>query len=377
MKGAAFHGLAHVLHLRWNRTFNVSKEDLDGAIQAQLLASQRAGLLTNHASALRSRYELTGDLTALDAAVSNAGAASALHDTLPLGIASQADPVETLITLGRCLTTRAAREGRDVEEALVDFWNAERVFLKGWKITGAPLEARVRAAWAASCILIANQRIDKALQLLEQVVPLLPLLSPKTLRREDQQYNLYNAGDVATMAAGVVLQKAKNPLQAVQFLEMGRYITNNHALDCRGMISGLREGHIARFNYLSDKLKGATSSNVPEDNPSAWKERLELVNELEAIIAEAHSSSKDGGFLSEEACRAAAAESPIILINISNLRSDALILTPQEIRHVPLPELSMARAREFLHPNRLSSRILKGTLRNFGLRNKFKRLQSF
>ena len=84
---------------------------------------------------------------------------------------------------------------------------------------------------------------SRAYSLLHDAIHLMPLATPRSLDREDQQHILRQLTGLTSIAAAVALEVAQSPLEALQLLELGRSITNGQLLDYHSDISHLLEKH--------------------------------------------------------------------------------------------------------------------------------------
>ncbi|MFI7316821.1 CHAT domain-containing protein [Streptomyces venezuelae] len=231
-----------------------------------------------------------------------------------------------------------------------------------------PASQRIRSAWAAG-VLIAPMDVLWAQCLLEYAVGLIPLLAPRRNSRADQQHALRRVSDLTTLSTAVTLAAGATPhpdvpglpllpdaaLDALRALEQGRAVIHSQLLDTRGDITELRKAHpelAARFVHLRDLLDSetapvagsstvATQENAGEtaDGPL---DRPRIAADLAATIDEIHRK----GFTSfarppeEQTLRSAAEAGPVVVLNCSPQRCDALLVRPHGVRHLPLPGLT-------------------------------------
>ena len=147
------------------------------------------------------------------------------------------------------------------------------------------------------------------------------------------------------------------PLDALRFLELGRSITNGQLLDYRSDISDLRQNHPAlaeQFDYLRQELDSPLPSLGTSDmsinqhldaQQSAIRRRNKVVHDLDNILVQIRQQPGLQNFLraeSEEYLLAAAHQGPIVVLNVSELRSDAILVTHAGVRSIALPDFSHA-----------------------------------
>jgi tetratricopeptide (TPR) repeat protein len=195
---------------------------------------------------------------------------------------------------------------------------------------------RIAAAerWA-DCLLAAGD-LNGALQPLTLAVSLLPRAARPSLARADQELPLSLFAGLASSAAACALAAGDQAL-AVQLLEHGRGVLLGRALDARGDLSILRERHpdlAAGFERLRDLLDlDPTMVAEPE-------RRHALATEWDALLADIRNRPGFEGFLQApglDELTARCAAGPVVIVNVSRLRCDALILRADGLSVVPLP----------------------------------------
>jgi tetratricopeptide (TPR) repeat protein len=201
----------------------------------------------------------------------------------------------------------------------------------------SPMRARVDAARRWGGIAAAAGLTRLALDGLATAVELLPLLAARSLHRSDSEYWLSQYGGLASDAAALALEM-NSPDRAVELLELGRTVLIAQALEIRTDLSALRDQDprlADRFEWLSVRLE-----NDDGEQPDS---RRALADELEAVIAAARAlPGMDRFLLPPKAAEllAQAGQGPIVVVNISAYRCDALVLTDNGLRLRPLPQLT-------------------------------------
>jgi hypothetical protein len=227
---------------------------------------------------------------------------------------------------------------------------ARRLARDAAALAAAPAPVRIQAAsrWA-SLALEAGDHAE-ALQGLEVQLDLLPLVAWRGLRRADQERRLATTSGLARDAAAVALE-VRRPEQAVELLEQGRAILWSQMLDSWGDLKALEEIRPDLAERL-DQVRAALDRNADLDPFGAptlgdvgppETDRTRLAREWDRIVAEAQTLPGLQDFLRPrrfaDLSRATAA-GPVIVINVSTIRCDALIVTPGDVRVVPLPGLT-------------------------------------
>ena len=181
-----------------------------------------------------------------------------------------------------------------------------------------------------------------AVQGYELAVELLPARAARQLDHADAEHALTDFPGLASDAAACALA-AGDPGRAVELLERGRGILLDQALHARTDLDELRAVEpesAARFGELRDALAAGRSTVGRYD---AVPDSLHvLADELEQLLARIRGLPGLDRFLRPltlEQLLAQAAEGPIVLVNVSRHRCDALLLTPDGLQVVPLPGL--------------------------------------
>ncbi|MFF7653244.1 CHAT domain-containing protein [Streptomyces sp. NPDC007983] len=306
------------------------KEDpsvLDEAIKvARRAADIDPYYLTNLVAPLLVRYGRTGDRASAEEAVKASRRALAFP---------QAEPqrARQLFMLGQALAAlhQASGDPGTLTEAL-------DAYLAAATPSGAAPTVRVEAGLHAGRLAMAKGRTEQALKGYAKAVELLPLLVTQFLGRNDAEHWLTRYDGLAASAAACALETG-DPERAVTLLEQGRGVLLDRALSARTALSALRErdpGLADRFQWLSAELE--TGDQVPSDR------RHEHASGLEALIKEIRALPGFAPFLLPPTLpqlRDAVRDGPVVLINVSQWRCDALALTTAGVRHIPLPDLTL------------------------------------
>ncbi|KAI4906680.1 hypothetical protein J4E90_010368 [Alternaria incomplexa] len=212
---------------------------------------------------------------------------------------------------------------------------------------------RIEAARKAADILILQANFAEADVLLQLAVSLLQRVSPRSLQQKDQQDAISKFSGMTTVAASVALQAGATAEKALEILEEGRGIILGLLFDVRSDISALRSQHpdlATRFEHLRSSLESPAAQASIEDATSGtnvsldFTHRNNIVKQLDESIA--HIREQDGflRFLappSMEEMQAIASAGPVIVINVSEYRSDAFIVASSHLEHVALPNLQL------------------------------------
>ncbi|GGM18013.1 CHAT domain-containing protein [Streptomyces fumigatiscleroticus] len=300
----------------------------------------------NLAVALRLRWERTGDPADLDEAVTLLRQAAT---AVPKGRRSRAS---RLSNLAFALLRRADAHGDDAarEEARQAYREAALT------IASPPLD-RVEDARHWGALLAADGRWAEAREAFTLAVELLPMVAPRSLARHDQEYGLSRHMGLAADAAACALRTG-DAVGALRILEQGRGVLFAQTIDSGGDLAALRERHpglAAEFDRLTVELQ---SSEADEETPLSYpaaratgttrviratgvpRASGETTRAWDDLLGRIRALPGFGGFLGSPdvgALLRAAAEGPVVVVNVSEYRSDALLVTPQGVDTVPLP----------------------------------------
>jgi tetratricopeptide (TPR) repeat protein len=350
--------LAGALRVRFER--KGTSEDLDQAVMSleQAVAAlpigdiRRAIFLSNLGGALQVRFKRTAAQADLDEAVRIGREAVAATP------ADHPECAKSLFNLGSALRTRFERKGTldDMDEAI-------EVFAAAVEVAAAP-SLRISAARAGSRLAVDRQP-HLAANLLERAVRLLPEVAPRQLPRDDQEYALGGLSGLAADAAALALsdpskQPSDQATLALQLLEGGRAFLFSQALEIRSDLTDLTRQHpklAARFTRLRGLLDQSTgvesptavpidasSEKIISGNERTTADRRQLAEELSMVLENIRAQKGFNSFgrpPSQVELLQQAVYGPIVAINVSSYRCDALLLTENGVESLPLPDLPM------------------------------------
>ncbi|MFD4322423.1 CHAT domain-containing protein [Streptomyces sp. NPDC058548] len=378
--------LGEALQIRFGRTGDPA--DLDRAVSTAQAAVDAAppdrpdwaAYANNLGGALRARFRQSGDLADLAEAIGH------LEAAVRAAPPDHPDRAGNLLNLGRARLQRFERTGdrTDLDAAVSAFSEAQDV------VSAAP-SIRIEAAMGVAQLL-ADSEVERAAEAAEAAVRLLPEVTLRRLERSDQQHALSDfaglAGDAAALAlAGSWGTRRERATRALQLLEAGRAVLLSLALDARSDLTDLhrkRPELAARFVRLRDQLDQPTSSTdltgstdptgytaltsytdpTGSSDPAWVSDRTDtLTARRDRAVADWHRLARDfadtlaeirdvDGFASfarppaTEELLAQTGQGPVVVFNISRYRSDALLLTPDGITQLELPQLTDAALRE-------------------------------
>lgn len=303
-------------------------------------SASRAIALSNLSLVFRVRFDATGAPADLDESISSA------REAVEAAPAGDARLASYLAILAVGLVQRSG-SAADLDDAMAAALAASRV-------TSAQPTVRIWAAWIVGSVAARMDRA-RAAELLESAVRLLPETAPRRLDRTDQERMLAPLSGIAGDAAALALADDTAPpgeaaAHALRLLELGRGVLLSQALDTRSDLADLHAAHpelAARFVALRDRFDaqpaavGDPSSALLTDGPTG--DRAHLATAFEAVLAEIRGTEGFRTFLlppGPKQLMHAAREGPVVVVNVSWYRCDAILVRPAGIASVTLPRLN-------------------------------------
>lgn len=302
-----------------------------------------ADLLLGHQEHLTGDAELAEALALLDDETA----------TLPSDTAERALFLYNL-GLARVAQYERTQDDAELTRALAAFTDAERV-------TAASPILRAEAALEHGRAAAAAQRWQAAFQAFERALALLPLLPFAHLDRGDQEYVLTLFAGLGRDAAACLLAcSGADPLRAVELVEEGRGVLLDALFYPESEMATLRQTApdlAEQFDRLrkqldersSHQLSRRSGSTVRYLEPNAAREstgrRKSLATELNDVLEQIRALDDMNHFarpaaVGELLSGSGSRKGPVVLINVSRYRSDALVLTGAGVRVIPLPGLT-------------------------------------
>jgi hypothetical protein len=321
--------LGGLLSIRAGLTGNRAELDEGVTLLRSGLGAEEPTASLNLANALKLRYQLNDDPADLDEAI------TALTGIMP----GQAAPPRTVLTL-HLADLYALRGGGGDDD------RAYRAYLD---VTGGgAIHAayRVFAARRAAGLAIRGERWDDALAAYTTAVELLPLIAWGGLERADQQRYLKDFAGVAGEAAAAALS-AGRPETAVELLEQGRAVLWTRVLQTRGdpaygSLDNLTQDLAAELAEVRAGMAAPDadlfSGGLPAEIATAHARMVHAQREQE-LLARVREQPGYENFLrrkSFDELRAAATDGPVVLVNLTARRCDALVVTTAGVRVVEL-----------------------------------------
>ncbi|KAL0639497.1 hypothetical protein Q9L58_001526 [Maublancomyces gigas] len=211
-------------------------------------------------------------------------------------------------------------------------------------------------AFRSECLAVLD-RWEEASSILGERIKILPTLSPQFLDRDDQEHSLSigRYSYLAMNAVSVALHARSTTFACLSLLELGRGIIMGLAIDYRGDLSGLQEKSpdlYIQFNCLrtekgvslfrTQRELGYSQEQYLQGNEDQRRRRVQAIQEVETVLGRIRQLPCVEGFRllpSFDKLTAMAVEGAIIVVNTSQYRRDALIVTKTTIKSISLPKL--------------------------------------
>ncbi|MFI6035052.1 CHAT domain-containing protein [Streptomyces sp. NPDC051315] len=323
-------------------------------------AADRARCMANLGTSLRWRYQQTG--LARDAREAEA----LLREAVRTGPADTPGYGRHLSALGELLCARYQRTGDRASAA-----EAVAVWQRAARLPGTGAADRIGAATSWGGLAAELGDWPRATEGMATAVELLPLLAWRGLDRAQRERLLADCAGLAQNAAAAALA-AGRPEEAVELLERGRSVLWSQLLEQNTELDALRAAApalAARLDQVRSALDasdGAGAAALPPAVPSTggpgagtpfpavpsrpvWLERHDAADrrmaparEWDELVEEVRRLPGFEDFLRRPRLRdlRSGLPGPVVLVNVSVLRCDALIVTGDAVRVVPLPGLT-------------------------------------
>lgn len=242
----------------------------------------------------------------------------------------------------------------------------------------SPPRDRITGARLAAALLAASEspNWEESRIFLEYAVKMLPNVSPRFLERDDQEHTLSEFTRLAADAASVALQAGAEASHCLRLLELGRGVIMGLLIDCRIDLSESQlqvenPAIFDTFNRLRIEID-SPSVTMPEGLPDRHirRRRLQAIDQLEATLISIRRLPGFERFLlppRSEDLTVMADEGPIVILNSSRYRSDAIIVASSGIKALALPKLLY---KEVIEKMRQIRELVRGKRSTYPQRNK-------
>ncbi|RBR09503.1 uncharacterized protein FIESC28_09834 [Fusarium coffeatum] len=216
----------------------------------------------------------------------------------------------------------------------------------------SPTLQRIRAADDVLSYCADVPDWDLAYEVSTSAIALFPKLIFRSHQHSDKLHMLGQVSGLASEAAAVALNAGKDPGVALTILEEGRGVLSQSMDEMRTDRGSLQSQHPQYAEELN-QLRGALDDPLQYtdaliDPDETWQgesqRQKEADDNLDKLLSKIRKEPGFEDYLlppSETDMKAAAAKGPIVVINVSRFRCDAIIIGPDRFRLVPLPKLTL------------------------------------
>jgi tetratricopeptide (TPR) repeat protein len=226
--------------------------------------------------------------------------------------------------------------------ALSDVDRALEYYIQSAENAYALPATRVLSARDALRIYQNRGEWDKAILLVREASKLLPLVCSRYITLRDQQDAITSISGFAADACSLFLMNGR-PEEALEQLKFGRGLILSYLVDGKSDISTMKEDPeacelVERYESLRDQL----SQTSEVDGPSGRQDQL--VDEIEKCTQDIRTLTRFKRFLlgpAIEEIKSTAPDCPIVIINITDIASHAIIVWKGEVTSLALEEVSI------------------------------------
>ncbi|KAJ6553744.1 CHAT domain-containing protein [Mycena vulgaris] len=354
-RSSSLNNLASALSTRFEQTGQLADLEESIAFHRQALELRpgshpnRSSSLNNLASALSTRFEQTGQLADLEESI-------AFHrQALELRPGSHPNRSGSLNNLANALSTRFEQTGQlaDLDESMICSRDAS-----AHETSSVIARFRHSRHWARKA---ASFHHSSAMEAYQSSIDLLPRLASLDLHIRQRQEALSRARGLACDACSYAIQEDQFD-KAVEFLSAGRTVFWTQALQLRTPLDELQSvaPHLAlELRRISNALEAPSA----HDGSQAMQDSLKHIRDLEQEAKRRRILNKDWNdtleavrklkdfddFLLPKSIsnlRKASSNGPVVFLNAAESGCDALVVTQEEVKHIPLPDLSIKTAQD-------------------------------
>ncbi|ORX92518.1 CHAT domain-domain-containing protein [Clohesyomyces aquaticus] len=216
---------------------------------------------------------------------------------------------------------------------------------------GVPL-ARTKAARGAIKIFATFHDWENAVSMGIEAIKLLPLVCGRYLSIQDQQQAISEMSGLTADVCSLLLQQ-KQPEKALLQLEIGRAVLLGYAMDYHeDLVPQSTESQHLKTEYDELRRKLRLPHDVERSRMSEVEMRKRRAAEIdiEKCLEQIRQIKGYEKFLqapSLDEIKACSKDGPIILVNATSIRSDAIVVASSSLRAVELPDFQPENAPEF------------------------------
>jgi tetratricopeptide (TPR) repeat protein len=362
--------LGSKLEIRYEQTGQIG--DLDEAIKLALQVVEATsdddqhliGYLNNLGNALESRYEQTGLLIDLEEAIMIARKAIA---------ATPDNHTHRAICLSNLGSKLESRYERTMQRA--DIKEVCSLQLQSWNSIPAPPFERIKAASAVLGLCFQAEILDTAASLAPKVLNLISIVASRNLHRNDLQFIMSHFAEIASRSCAIMLEIGE-PKKALEFLDQGRAVLAGQLIDARHDVSQSKR-QPARLFETFEAVRIALNATIPIELDVASRrdildQQRTAAAKFEDLLEEIRHTPGNERFLlglASDEMQVLAGDETIVVVNITDLRSDAILVSSNAIEVVSLSNTLYAESKQWFSQ--------KYTMRRPELRQENKRYTEF
>ena len=213
----------------------------------------------------------------------------------------------------------------------------------------APSLVRIPAAIQSGLYCWEYGELDEANQFLQNAISTLPSLTPQSVSTKDLQQTLSQVSGLGTFAAAIALEAGRPPFEALKSLEEARCIISGLSMSSRVDVSDLRDRDadlVAKYDNLRAQLELASKSlNLEGTYQHAKVHQQQLLQAVAGTEAEIRQQPGWESFklpMTEDNIKELAVDGPVIVVNVTQIRCDAIVVTTKGINLVRLADMRYA-----------------------------------
>lgn len=238
----------------------------------------------------------------------------------------------------------SSKEGTDDEDT---FQSSLSLFVDAANDAKALPLVRISSSIQAALLFWRDDRSEEAHILLQDSIALLSQIHSMEMSSEDLQEALREVSGLAGLATTTALATGRPVLEALRALEAAHCIISGLFMSSKSDIPELRAvnpGLASKYDRLRSEL--AYLSRDQGKRGDFFKSRnlqqslLDELSQTESEIKQLPGFEDFMETLSEDDFKTLASDGPVIAINVSRVRSDAIIVTSRTIRALCLPRLN-------------------------------------
>ncbi|KAK2729491.1 TPR domain-containing protein [Colletotrichum kahawae] len=252
------------------------------------------------------------------------------------------DRAAATFNLGRLLGDRYSQVGEPD-----DLRNARENFALTLGHKQGPISLRIDAGRQFLLTPDVLNDSQQAYDIAKQTISLVPVSAPLSLRPADKQYFLTQAVGLASDSAAIAIEAGKSPTEALTLLETGRGIIAGSLQKIRADTSELHRSHpklAQAFDQLRNLMDSSDASHSDPNKSSIEADTRHLATaRMENLLTKIQQQPGFEGFLgtmSDNQMLQAGSRGPVIVVNVSRFRCDAIIVEECGIRALPLYDVT-------------------------------------